>query len=154
MSYDLLNPSTRISRKFTRQFWAKTLELAQLYGWRCMGTCPPSEALEADWLGGYLTNDGQMLTVQDASSLADALEKSLDDIPDVKTPIDWNAELQTEDDLPEWLSPEEREIIQEGLEAELFDVRGIHPFEFFAGDEKHSLMTLIRFCRLGSFIIS
>ena len=57
MSYDLSNPSTNISRKYSTQFWAKALELLRLYGWKPMGTCPPSR--EVDWLGVYLTNDGQ-----------------------------------------------------------------------------------------------
>ena len=34
------------------------------------------------WDGTYLTNDGQIVVTEDALSLAIALEKSLDDIPD------------------------------------------------------------------------
>src|SRR5574342_43488 len=159
MSYDLFNESTSTCRKFSRQSWAKLLELARLYGWRPMGTCPPSNIdfhkLNADWHGAYLTNDGQTVSREDAFSLAAALEKSLDDLPNENLKIDWNPELWTdEDDLPEWLSPEERELIEEGLEAELLDIMGIPPFEFFAGDEKRDLIAFIRFCRLGSFVIT
>ena len=159
MIYELFNPPTRISRKFSRQSWAKALELATLNGWQPMGTQPPafhdSQLLNADWDGTYLTNEGQVVIAEDALSLAKALQKSLDDIPDFNTiELDWNPTYWMEDDLPEWLSPDEREMIEEGLEDELLDIMGIHPFVFFAGDEKHRLTEFIRFCRLGSFIIS
>jgi len=58
-----------------------------------------------------------------------------------------------EDDLPEWLSPLEKEFIEDGLEDELLDIMGTHPFEYFAGDEKHHLTQFIRFCKLGSFVV-
>lgn len=158
MSYDLFSQSTAISRKLSRQSWAKILELARLYGWRPLGTQPPSvydfHKLGADWDGSYLTNDGQTVKTEDALALAAALEQSLDDIPDFNIGMDWTSTYWMEDELPEWLSPDERVIIEEGLEGELLDIMGIHPFEFFAGDEKRDLIMFIRFCRLGSFIIS
>ena len=115
MIYELFNPPTRISRRFSRQSWAKALELAKLNGWQPMGTQPPPfhdfHLLNADWDGTYLTNEGQTVTDVDALSLANALQKSLDDIPDV------NPERGTtlEDDLPEWLSPAEKALIRDGL---------------------------------------
>ncbi len=157
MSYELFNPSTTICRKFSRQHWAKALELARLYGWQPMGTRPPSmvdfRILNADWDGTYLTNDGQVIKAEDALSLAVALEKALDDIPDDNIEMDWNPKFWIEDDLPEWLSPEEKEFIEDGLEDELLDMMGIHPFEYFAGDEKRHLAQFIRFCKLGSFVV-
>ena len=158
MSYELFNPSTAISRKFSRQSWAKALELARMYGWQPMGTHPPSfhnfHLLNADWHGAYLTNDSQTVKAEDALALADALQKSLDDIPDFNiSEMDWNPRFWMEDDLPEWLSPEEREIVEEGLEVELLDIMETHPYEYFAGDEKRRLAEFIRFCRLGSFMI-
>ena len=51
------------------------------------------------------------------------------------------------------LSPEEKELIEDGMEDEMLDIMGIHPFDFFRGDDKQLLTGLIRFCRLGSFII-
>jgi hypothetical protein len=157
VSYDLFNPSTTICRKFSRQTWTKALELARCYGWRPMGTRPPSVhdfyKLGADWDGTYLTNDGQVVKAEDAFLLATALEKSLSDIRDVNLPIDWNPRFWAEDDLPEWLSPEERDMIEEGLEDGLLDIIGANPLEYFAGDEKRSLREFIRFCRLGSFVI-
>ena len=157
MSFELVNQSTEIRRNFSRQFWAKAIELARLYGWQPMGTCPPQDIdfdqLNAEWLGTYLTNDGQIVKTADALWLADVLEKSLDNIPDANIKIDWNSGFQVEDDLPEWFSPEEREIIEEGLNDGLLDIMGVNPLEFFAGDEKKHLIQFIRFCRLGSFEI-
>lgn len=157
MSYELFNPSTAIYRKFSRQHWAKALELARLYGWHPMGTRPPLKhdfhKLGADWDGTYLTNDGQMIKAEDALSLANALEKALDDIPDARVEMDWNPKFWIQDDLPEWLSPSEKEMIEEGLEDGLLDITGMHPLEYFAGDEKYHLAQFIRFCKLGRFVI-
>lgn len=157
MSYDLFNPYTTICRTFSRQFFAKALDLAELYGWQPLGTQQPSEhdfhKLDAEWDGNYLTNDGQMIKAQDALSLANALERALDDIPDAVLKMAWNPKFRTEDDLPEWLSPSEKEVIEDGLENELLDVIGIHPLEFFEGAEKYHLKQFIRFCRLGDFIV-
>ena len=122
-----------------------------------MGTCPPAHIdfyqLGAEWDGGYLTNDGQTVKDEDARSLAAALERALDDISNHNTPIDWNSLFEANDDLPEWLSPEERAIIEEELQDGLLDILGLSPLEYFAGDEKRHLKELIRFCRLGSFEI-
>jgi len=157
MSYELVNLSTEVCRKFSRQAWTKALELARLYGWRPKGTRPPSihdfYELNAEWSGTYLTNDGQIVKAEDAYSLAAALERSLNDIPDANPPIDWASRFWLEEEYPEWLSPEERAIIEEVLEDGLLDIMGIHPLEFFTGDEKRQLITIIRFCRLGSFEI-
>src|SRR4026207_186588 len=94
MSYELFNQSTELCRRFSRQSWAKALELAQFYGWKPMGTRPPSvhdfHRLNADWSGTYLTNDGQTVKTEDAKALAHALHKALDDIPDVKIELHWN----------------------------------------------------------------
>lgn len=157
MSYDLISRSTVLCRTFSRQFWAKALELAGSYGWKPMGTRPPPHVdfyqIGADWDGGYLTNDGQTVNREDALLLAAALERALDDISNHNIPMDWNAMLQLDDDLPEWLSPQERAFVEEELQDGLLDIMGISPLEYFAGDEKRHLKEFIRFCRLGSFEI-
>jgi hypothetical protein len=107
----------------------------------------------AEWDGRYLTNDGQTVKKADALWIADALENSLDHIPDSNPKIDWNAELR-DNELPEWLSPEEQKIIEEELHEGLLDVLGMDPLEYFRGDEKRHLKAFIRFCRLGSFQIT
>jgi hypothetical protein len=157
MSYELHNLSTALSRKFSRPFWAKALELARLYGWQPMGTClTPGvdfHKLGAGWTGTYLTNDGQVVIAEDAYSLAAALDRSLSDIPADKIEMDWNSVAWLEDDLPEWFSPAERELVEEELQDGLLDSMGIDPRAFFAGDEKYYLVQCIKFCRLGSFEI-
>ena len=157
MSLELFNEATTLTRRYSREFWEKALELAQAYGWKPLGTRPPAahnfRLLNADWPGTYLTNDGQTVMWEDALALARALEKAMDDIPDANAEIDWNPRFWLVDDLPEWLSPTERLIIEEGLQEYSHDVMDVHPFEFFAGDEKQHLRGFIRFCRLGSFAI-
>ena len=157
MSYELISRSTILCRTFSRQFLSKALELARLYSWKPMGTRPPSHLdfykIGAEWDGSYLTNDGQTVKAEDALSLATALERALDDIPNDNLPTDWNSMFQPEDDLPEWLSPEERAIIEEELQDGLLDIMGMSPMDYFAGDEKRHLKEFIRFCRLGSFEI-
>jgi len=157
MCYELFSQPTAIYRKFSRQSWAKALELAQLYGWRPKGTQPPPEhdfrMLSADWSGTYLTNDGQIVKAEDALSLSQALSRALDDVPDANIEIDWNAKYWLEEDLPEWLSPSEKAMIEDGLTDDLLDIAGMHPFEYFAGDQKRHLVDFIRFCRMGKFTI-
>ena len=157
MSYQLVNLSLEISRTFSRQSWVKALELARAFGWMAAGTQPPPffdpYELNADWDGTYFTNDGQIVTAEDACSLAAALERSLPKILDAAIPTDWNSRFWLEDDLPEWFSPTEMFIIEESLQDGLLDMVGIQPVDFFAGSEKRNLIDLIRFCRLGRFEI-
>ena len=106
-----------------------------------------------DWDGTYLSNDGQTVIAEDALALAVALEKSLDDIPDFNIELDRVPKRPKEDDLPEWLLPEEGVFIEKGSKDQSFDLQEIHPFEYFAGDEKRDLVDFIKFCHLGSFTI-
>jgi hypothetical protein len=41
------------------------------------------------------------------------------------------------------LSPEEKEVIEDGLETYSHDVMEMHPFEFFSGDEKRNLIEFL-----------
>lgn len=106
-----------------------------------------------DWDGTYLTNDGQIVIAEDALSLAMALEKSLDDIPDFNIELDRGSKSREEVDLPEWLLPKEGIIIEEGSKDQPLDLPEIHPFEYFAGNEKRHIVDFIKFCQLGSFTI-
>ena len=126
--YHLSSQSAISRQKFSRESWTKVLSLAIFYGWQPMGTRVPSmteiHGFDTEyWDGTYLTNDGQIVVAEDALSLAIALEKSLDDIPDFN------------------------------LRYFPLDLDKITPFEFFAGDEKGQLVDFIKFCRLGSFLI-
>lgn len=128
MIYHLSSQSAISRQKFTRESWTKLLSLGIFYGWQPMGTRVPSMTEihgheDEYWDGSYLTNDGQIVVTEDARSLAIALERSLDDIPDFN------------------------------LEYYSIDLSKVNPFEYFAGEEKGQLVEFIRFCRLGSFLI-
>lgn len=157
MTLELINEATTLRRKLSREFFSKALELAQAYGWRPLGTrlitSRADRHLSDLWNGTYLTNDGQTVIAEDALGLARALQSALDDITDESIPTDWNARQWREDDLPDWLSPAERIQVEEGLMAHAPADMELHPFEFFAGDEKRYLVEFIRFCRMGSFVI-
>ena len=160
MSYDLVNPSMAAHTKFSRESLGMILHLARFYGWQPLGTRPPllhllrDLSLE-DWDGTYLRNEGQVVEAEDALSMAVALEMALDDIPDVNLEVEQGLEpLAEEDDQPEWLSPAEKAMVQAGLEDQQFELVGVLPFEFFAGDEKQHLAEFISFCRLGGFTIT
>jgi hypothetical protein len=165
MNYLLSNRSTSSLQTLSKETWCRLLSLARFYGWQPMGTLPPfihdlrkpiySDGAHGAWDGTYLRNEGQVVRAEDAVALAGALQTSLDDIPDV----DPDRELTLEDDLPEWLSPEEKSTIRRGLESTDSQEReeiplGILPFEYFAGAGKQNLLEFIRFCRLGEFVIS
>ena len=106
----------------------RVLSLGIFYGWHPMGTRVPSmteiHGYHTEyWDGTYLTNDGQIVVAEDALSLARALEKALDDIPDFNL---------------EHVSRERSQL---------------NIFEYFAGDGKEQLINFIKFCKLGSFLI-
>lgn len=159
MNYMLSNQSTLALQTLSSEAWSRVLSLAIFYGWKPMGTLPPfihnlCGSSRRDWDGTYLRAEGQTVRGEDALTLAIALRMALDDIPDVNPERD----LTLAEDLPEWLSPDEKALIEDGLD-EHHDERedtppGILPFEFFAGDAKQNLVDFIHFCMLGEFIIS
>jgi hypothetical protein len=158
MSYHLSSQSTVARRKFSGEAWIKALNLAMSYGWQPMGTrlYPVIEGygLEIEaWDGTYLTNDGQTVLAEDARALAAALERSLDDIPDFPIEIRRVIERRKGSSRFETLSPVERAVLEAGLAEHLLGLIEIHPFEYFAGEEKLHLAGFIKFCRLGSFTI-
>jgi hypothetical protein len=107
----------------------------------------------AEWDGTYTTNDGQVVRAEDARALAAALERSLEDISDAGVALEWDLDVGRKYDLPEWLSPAEKERIEGELQEGSLDILGTPPLAFFAGGEKYYLAQFIRFCRLGSFAI-
>jgi hypothetical protein len=161
MTYHLSSQSTVAREKFSGEAWVKALNLAVFYGWQPMGT-RLSSVIESygfgieeweEWDGTYLTNDGQSVIAEDALALAAALERSLDDIPDFKVENPRRAETERHNHRPEELSPVERAVIEGGLNDHLLGLMEVHPFQYFAGDEKRHLAGFIKFCRLGSFTI-
>src|SRR5919112_6036717 len=90
-------------RWFSWTAWENLLDLAHEYGWEPAGTEPPQwiatnpdgsidhemtamySRSKENWDGSYFSNDGQYVTDEEAASIADALERALDDIPDEET---------------------------------------------------------------------
>ena len=70
------------SRSFTikDEEWSQALMLAMRFGWKPEGTT--SAALDENWNGTYFSAEGQRAGDEDARTLAGAVEKALDDVPD------------------------------------------------------------------------
>lgn len=95
MGYDLYSKNDEHYR-FNISSWSALLDLAERQGWEPMGTILyeyeyddednriNSGVLDVEWEGTYYSNDGQIVVVDDALNLANALENALDDIPDVE----------------------------------------------------------------------
>ena len=68
-----------VKRTYGIARWPKILQLARAYGWKPEGTTVDEESgiiLPTKWNAGYKSMDGQLVSAEDASSFADALEKS------------------------------------------------------------------------------
>ena len=87
MSIYLLN-ETGEGFHFDNESWRQVLHLARLFGWQPAGTLGPRDYCNDDptrdpgWAGSYDTSDCQLVTAADGRALADAVERSLPDIPD------------------------------------------------------------------------
>jgi Leu/Phe-tRNA-protein transferase len=63
--------------------WSQVLITAYENGWKPMGTLPPVYDQDSpDWSGNYTSSDSQLVIEEDATNLADALERALPDIYD------------------------------------------------------------------------
>lgn len=151
--------------------WSKALNLAVAYGWTPAGTLTPPHWQDPgfmedagwkvipEWDGGYNTNDGQLVTAEDAKALADALENSLDDIPDCEMPSILKEVRMGEPNEPtgepvidHLLLSEFASALPEPLSFIIPNVH-LHPFEFFGGKNKQCIKQLISLCQKGSFTI-
>ncbi len=112
--------------------WSHILKLAYWYGWKPKGTEAPEDMPglghrldpdDPDWNGSYFSNGGQFVTDRDANSIAAALERALDDIPDHDTMED----MQTAQDAS--------------------------PMEWFSGQGERTVRDFIEFSRTGGFCI-
>ena len=90
MGYDLSNVNGKYFR-WNMWGWAEVVNLALAYGWQPKGTeisqgrfenYEDYENFKESHGGSYFGNDGQMVAEEDAEAFSDALESSLDDIPD------------------------------------------------------------------------
>ncbi len=100
--------------------------------------------MESDegWSGGYLSNDNQIVTAEDAARLGQALKEALPDIPRYSAA---EPALVRTDDRWQTLGVESQET-RERPEPSLL--------EQFAGLEGRAVVAeMISFCRLGAFAI-
>lgn len=97
MGYTLKNESGA-EIDFNMWGWGTVRRLAEDYGgWKPLGTLPPVEPIpEPAWDGRYTSNNGQLVSPQDAEALAKALEVALA-IPDlaVRVPSLANIDYRT-----------------------------------------------------------
>ena len=98
-----------------------------------------------DWCGDYSSNDGQVVSSEDAAAFADALEQSLDDIPDqkIRTPGEGDDGTSSISD-PLW--QKHRDAIRAGSIPALV-------VTFSGKDSKQRLIKFITFLRGGEFSI-
>ncbi len=146
MSVDLVGEQGHVV--FNIWNWSKILTLAQQYGWQPMGTEAPGPLPELegespsenndwrDWDGNYLTNDFQSVTAEDATNIAAALERVVEDIPDHDA---------MEDKV---------KFIQDQRVFDWDTACNASPVEWFSGRGKQAVQQFIAFCKAGEFCIS
>ncbi len=100
MGMDISNGNGE-DRRFSGGSWIGLLNLAHEYGWQPAGTeigglyseeppedanhtrlVPVEQAGTESWDGNYTSNDGQLISAEDADAIADALERAFGDKPD------------------------------------------------------------------------
>ena len=126
MGFYLVREDEVIKRYGMRQ-WPAIIRLVRAYKWK------PKQS------GNYDTMSGQLVSTEDANSMADALERALVHFPNVEAEL--KLELQVKTGL--WRPPNE----SEEKELQLFLE---HKTSF--GDNR-ILIDLIEFCREGEFRI-
>jgi hypothetical protein len=143
--------------------WAKALSLAEAHGWQPRATQAPadrdddnSKALDQIlWDGrNYFSNEAQVVTREDAKQIADALEESLQNIPEEITDS-----LVFEVLKKAWLENGGIELkpmsSRLGLGLLLYvPPDRMSPNVFFSAGAKNEIRELIQLCRAGSFRIT
>jgi hypothetical protein len=116
------------------------LRLAKAHGWKPRGTTQRAENLayfpDGRWDGAnYTTNDGQIVCVEDANALANALEAALPNIPDYDTLAKYR-------------------VADGGIEIAPNPPQAPDADWFSGVEAKAEVVKFIQFCRRGSFRIS
>ncbi len=141
--------------------WPRLLDVAKRYGWKPAGTRLRREdgSIDDSWARGYDSSDFQWVSTEDASALADALERALPDMPDhdalehKTVPI---PEAQARLGPVAAVGDQDVEVAVDVPDA---GERGLpldceyNPFELFSGENKTHLRKFIAFCRKGGFCI-
>ena len=143
MGFDLCS-ETGSEFSWSENDYARVLELAETCGWKPQGTKLPSSDEEKegenDWPGYYLTNDYQFVLAEDAANMADALERTIEDISSkpVRTP--------EEKDVIKIKCP--NGIMLDGLPLGYYD--DWDAISYWGGQEAR-IGEFIEFLRLGSY---
>ena len=143
---------------FRHMVWARILYLAKDCGWKSAGTLSPydhddpnSEYYSPEpWHGGYASNEGQMVSADDACAFADALEMACARIPDER--IQSGDYVQVEDLPPAVDDPVVNLLVSTGS-VDALPREFLNVYEFFGGDGKTAIQELIAFCRKGEFYV-
>jgi hypothetical protein len=156
---------------FSLERWSRILKLARLYGWQPAGTRAGSlyydvpdypDIKPIEWSGGYFTNDGQIVTADDASELGKALEQALDDLPDYESNSPRYVKVHSFKEAKDYISLMENPILKSFLSKRewYLSEEGISLpntklslFEFFSGPQKKYVIDFITFCKKGAFEI-
>jgi hypothetical protein len=134
-----LTHSDGSSLVFPGEEWPYVLQLLEQYGWDPVGTISPR--LDGSWDGTYLVARGQMVSVQDATAMASALESALPEIAEE----DAGATSPTASS-PDRKSDDPRSALSRAL-------RRTDPREVLKGPAKQRLRAFIEFARSGEFRI-
>jgi hypothetical protein len=135
MGFDLTSESGA-DFQVRSSYWTFLLYLAQEYGWEMEGTQAPDGVDQAEWDGGYASNDGQVVSKKDASSFADALERAV---------VDPNR-AQAARRLSKQIAADVRSLAQrEGIELDDYGEADLYEVD------EDGIRDLVHFCRQGSF---
>ncbi len=74
MGYDLIGHG---GATYNVDTWPRLLDIARAFGWEPQGTVAPTYE-KGECCGTYITNDGQLVTDEDAKALGLALYRALD----------------------------------------------------------------------------
>ena len=131
--------------------WRNVLKMALDTGWEPAGT---SIGPETEWCGTYFTNEGQLVTADDAKSIAVALTKAVSFVPDIeqeqrhKNIISLGPGESMDDAVNEIVS----QMSQMSQMSHMNDDED--PYARFSGlAGKQRLKDFIRFCESGGFVI-
>ena len=147
MGYDLTNEKGEYFR-WNIWGWAEVINLGLAYGWQPLGTEIDSSRFEdykdyedykENHEGAYFGNDGQVVCAEDAKAFSEALESSLDDIPDER--IEKREKIPIDDNFFK-----ERAKIWNQEQSALVS-------RFSGENNKNYLKDFIKFLKVGSFSI-
>ena len=161
MTYNMENEDSGTFFRWTVSQWPRTLMLARMYGWEPYGTLLPDgyyswpdRTCPIDWNGAYTARGSQAVCPEDASNLANALEKAMDDITDVHVKRIRADESQSKEMSKVLSAVVYRKLDEDEWEA-ISDYDRDHRSlrEFWSGPNKRLLRRFLEFCKAGEFRI-